>query len=102
MATLIFFIDDGREIAVPVEGRVMVGSAEGNDVQVEDADISASHAEIAKTSGGGYQLRDLGSATGTTVNGERVISRDLKHGDNVSFGRLRGRFFIQEATITLT
>lgn len=97
MATLIFFIDDGREIAVPVDGRVTVGSVEGNDVMVEDAGVSARHAEIAPTPVGGYHLRDLGSETGTKVNGERVASRNLQHGDEVSFGRLHGRFFIHEA-----
>lgn len=97
MATLIFYIDDGREIAVPIDGRVTVGSVEGNDVMVEDAGVSARHAEITCTSSGGYHLRDLGSEAGTKVNGHRVSSRDLLHGDHVSFGRLRGRFFIHAA-----
>ncbi len=97
MATLIFYIDDGREIAVPVDGRIKVGSIEGNDVLVEDAGVSPRHAEITHTPAGGYHLRDLGSESGTTVNGERVASRDLQHGDEISFGRLRGKFFLHLA-----
>ncbi len=96
MATLIFYLDDGREIAVPLDGRIKVGSTEGNDVLVEDAGVSPRHAEITHTPSGGYHLRDLGSESGTIVNGDRVVSRDLQHGDEVSFGRLRGRFFLHE------
>lgn len=97
MATLIFYLDDGREIPVPVDGRIKVGSTEGNDVLVEDAGVSARHAEITHTTVGGYHLRDLGSESGTKVNGERVTSRDLQHGDEISFGRLCGRFFLHDA-----
>ena len=97
MATLIFYIDDGREIAVPVDGRVKVGSAEGNDVMVADAGVCPRHAEISLTTGGSYHIRDLGSENGTKVNGQRVDSRDLQHGDDVSFGRLCGKFYIHEA-----
>ena len=44
MATLVFHLDDEREIIVPLNETVTVGSSEGNDVLVEDSSIAPSHA----------------------------------------------------------
>lgn len=92
MAKLVFSLDDGQVITVAVAGHMTVGSAEGNDVLVEDASIAAQHAEILPTEDGGFCLKDLGSTSGTKVNGDRITSRDLRHGDELAFGALRGRF----------
>jgi HD-GYP domain-containing protein (c-di-GMP phosphodiesterase class II) len=39
---------------------------------------------------GGFQIHDLGSTSGTFVNGERIKHRRLKGGDHIRLGRGRG------------
>ncbi|MFZ4765263.1 MAG: FHA domain-containing protein, partial [Roseimicrobium sp.] len=94
MASLVFAIEGQPDIVVPIVGAVTLGSADGNDVLVDDASISATHAEVGPTDSGGYQVRDLGSRNGTYVNGKRVRKHDLRDGDEVGFGVLRGYFVL--------
>lgn len=96
MATLVFVLEDEREIVVPVMGTVSLGSADGNDVLVDDGSVSPTHAEISVSVTGGFLLRDLGSFSGTFVNGRRVRSFPLCDGDELSFGALRGRFILED------
>jgi hypothetical protein len=63
----------------------VIGRVEGNDVVIEDDSISRRHAEIRK-SGPGYVVRDLESANGTFLNGERVSEAPLRPGDTIKFG----------------
>ena len=52
----------------------------------QDTDVSARHAAVFRQ-GPGYVVRDLGSATGTWVNGVRVRSdRSLENGDRIRLG----------------
>ena len=52
----------------------------------KDLDVSTRHAAILK-SGETWQIRDLGSANGTYVNGEKLTAdRQLHTGDQVSLG----------------
>ena len=55
--------------------------------------VSRSHARLERR-GGGYVLFDLGSTNYTRVNGEVVHERDLRHGDEVRFGRARCLFVV--------
>ena len=63
----------------------VVGRVEGNEVVIDDDSVSRRHAEVRK-SGPGYAVRDLNSANGTYVNGERVTEAPLRPGDVVKFG----------------
>ncbi len=63
----------------------VIGRVEGNDIAIEDDSVSRRHAEIRR-SGGGYLLKDLESANGTFVNGERVKEAPLVPGDVIKFG----------------
>lgn len=96
MATLVFHIDDEREIVVPLLETVSIGSTEGNDVLVEDSTVSPSHAEVSMSLTGSFVVRDLGSKSGTFVNGRRVKAHPLCEGDEVAFGSLRGHFVLDE------
>jgi hypothetical protein len=51
----------------------------------KDPDISPRHAAIHRL-GGGFELEDLGSATGTRVNGRPVTRARLRPGDHVQIG----------------
>ncbi len=89
---LIFDLEDGNHIDVPLEGKIMLGSTEGCDVLVDAEGIAGHHAEIYPAPEGGYWVRDLGSAEGTLINGKRVSFQQLVAGDRLNFGPLSGRF----------
>ena len=64
-------------------GRLTVGRGEGCDVRVDFPDVSAEHCRLS-WNGRAWRVRDLGSANGTTVNGEPVTGAgggELGHGD---------------------
>ncbi len=72
---------------------VVVGRiAEGNEIQISDDSISRHHAKLMRA-GRGYLVRDLGSANGTSVNGQRVVEQPLQTGDVVRFGTVEFDYF---------
>ncbi|NUP05790.1 MAG: sigma 54-interacting transcriptional regulator [Polyangiaceae bacterium] len=52
---------------------------------VPDRRISSSHAVLERTAQG-FRIRDLGSANGTRIGGERVEQANLHHGDIIQIG----------------
>lgn len=75
---------------VPAQVHV-IGRGEEADIQLNDASVSRAHARLSlgRT---GYQLVDLDSSYGTSVNGMRIKDVLLKTGDVVSFGKQALRF----------
>jgi hypothetical protein len=71
---------------VALQGVTRLGRDPGNDVVLTGEGVSPFHAQIAPD-GGGWTLQDLGGASGTIVNGERVVgSTDLDPGDRIVIG----------------
>lgn len=76
---------------VPLEsdrGEMSIGRSRENDLALEE-DTSASriHAAIQRI-GGSWCVRDLGSANGTFVNGQRLQGeRPLESGDEIAIGK---------------
>lgn len=64
---------------------VTIGRLPECTVCLADPNVSRHHAEI-RPRGMGFQLIDLGSTNGCTVNGVRVGERDLADGDQVRMG----------------
>jgi hypothetical protein len=63
-----------------------IGSSPRCEVYLfKDPDISPQHAALHQIPGG-FELEDLGSATGTRVNGRPVKRRRLRSGDQVQIG----------------
>lgn len=91
----------GHRLA-PVDKPIFtIGRGTGVDLQVDGAEVSREHAEIAKTSEG-YLLRDLESRYGTFVNGLRVTAQVLAHGDRIACGRHGvALLFLLDPTATL-
>ena len=70
---------------------VAVGRMSECDVVLNDSNVSRRHAEIRPTPDG-FALVDLGSTNGSRVNGVRVVQRDLRDGDELTFGNTRVTF----------
>jgi pSer/pThr/pTyr-binding forkhead associated (FHA) protein len=68
------------------DGGKTIGRAPGNDVVLENLLVSGHHARIDQA-GGEYIITDLQSKNGTYVNGARVSSVKLKHGDQILVGK---------------
>ncbi|WP_279426872.1 FHA domain-containing protein, partial [Anaeromyxobacter terrae] len=78
----------GTRSTVPFTGdEIVVGrAAEGVSVRLSDRDVSRRHARFLRVSGA-VHVEDLGSLTGTRVNGERITARRrLREGDLVQIG----------------
>lgn len=76
---------------VPLEGdRVTVGRAPNNPIQLpKDAHVSRLHAVLERYPAG-WSVRDLGSANGTFVNGQRLVAEHrLEDGDELRVGQTR-------------
>jgi pSer/pThr/pTyr-binding forkhead associated (FHA) protein len=68
--------------------RTSVGRNPSNDIFLDDATVSRSHAEFVRHHGQ-LVVRDLGSLNGTYVRGERVLDTVLHSGDEVRIGKFR-------------
>ncbi|MFT7518253.1 MAG: putative tellurite resistance protein B-like protein, partial [Kiritimatiellia bacterium] len=69
--------------------RLQIGRARDNDVQVRhDHGVSRRHCAL-ELGPDGWLVRDLGSANGTLVNGERVTTRRLLGGEELLVGGAR-------------
>ena len=90
-------IDDPTGRVVAVSESLTIGRADGNDLVIEAAAVSRRHARILKR-GATYVIEDLKSAHGTTVNGERVTTRELRSGDLVGLGPVALRFETGDGT----
>ena len=65
---------------------MVVGRDEEADIRVDEPLVSRAHARIERR-GGAFFVVDLGSTNLTRVNGEVVGERQLRHGDEIRFGR---------------
>ena len=73
----------------PFAESIVLGSSTSCDVQLDEPGISARHAEIRLLDGKSLLLKDLGSETGTLLNGERVDETLLGSGDEIRIGTSR-------------
>ena len=85
----------GTRLVELTADRSALGRAASNDVVVElDPSVSRLHAVIERYPTG-FCVRDLGSANGTFVNGERVVGeRRLRTGDEIRLGNSRLVFYV--------
>jgi hypothetical protein len=89
-AGIILVVEDeaGTRSVVPfADDAIVVGrAAEGVTFRLTDRDVSRRHARFLRLNGAVF-VEDLGSLTGTRVNGERISGRRrLRDGDLVQIG----------------
>jgi len=94
---LVWLRPDGEEVEFALAGSpLLVGRDEDADIRVDEPLVSRAHARIEKR-GGAFFVLDLGSTNLTKVNGEAVLERELRDGDEVRFARARCRFLAPPA-----
>ncbi|MCG3160706.1 MAG: hypothetical protein JMDDDDMK_01775 [Acidobacteria bacterium] len=102
-ATLHILLRDGSVIERDLkDGAVKIGKLPQNDIILDDASVSGSHAMIS-FEGGAYRISDLGSKNGTSLNDARITEpRALQHGDLIKMGHCTLTFRLKEAGDTLS
>lgn len=73
----VFSLDTAKEL--------LVGRREDADIQVRDDGVSRRHATL-RVLGEGAEIKDLGSANGTFVDGQKVNEARLVNGSRLSIG----------------
>ncbi len=78
--------DTSHAVELPAFGHVTIGRATDRLIRVDDATVSRCHARL-EVGGVDLWIEDVGSANGTSVNGERVSGRArVQPGDVVTVG----------------
>lgn len=93
-------------ISGPIEGgtfaltddEVSIGRGHSNTLPIDDASVSRRHCSIRKLAADRYEICDLGSTNGTTVNGIPIVERVLSDRDDVSIGDCRFLFLLSESS----
>jgi hypothetical protein len=83
-------LSNGQRVTLG-ERAVTIGRMPECDLILTDSNVSRRHAEIRPTPDG-FALIDLGSTNGCRVNGVQVTQRDLRDGDELTFGNTRMTF----------
>jgi pSer/pThr/pTyr-binding forkhead associated (FHA) protein len=85
--------EERERVYIPLRGVLVVGRVASNDIVIASPNVSRRHFEIRAT-GDGVRVTDLGSSTGTELNGRRLTSDSvlLSPGDILSVGGTRLTF----------
>ena len=68
------------------DGPLFMGRDASNQVEVSDPAVSRKHCCISTLSSGAFEIADLDSHNGTSVNGTKVSRRTIEHGDRIRIG----------------
>jgi pSer/pThr/pTyr-binding forkhead associated (FHA) protein len=89
---------EGTEIVID-QRRMTLGRGPGVDLAFENASMSRQHA-VLEFASDGFRLSDLDSTNGVEVNGKRVKSAHLHHGDRFVLGDQAFQMLIEEREVT--
>jgi hypothetical protein len=85
---------NGQQVTMELPSPVTtVGRDAASDIQFNIPTLSRTHFQIVYQNGK-YMVLDLGSTNGTLLNGSRVTSAELRHGDEIRAGDTVLHFFI--------
>jgi len=76
--------EEARDVPL-VQGRIILGRTEDNDLQIDSKFVSRHHAQIV-TYGDESIVEDLNSTNGVYFRGKRVTKHELSHGDVIIIG----------------
>jgi pSer/pThr/pTyr-binding forkhead associated (FHA) protein/tetratricopeptide (TPR) repeat protein len=101
MHKLIIEDDEGKAVVVPlIRDEISIGRQEGNTIRLTERNVSRRHARLVRREGR-YVLEDLGSHTGTKINGAPAKGPvPLSDGDHVVIGDYKLAIKIERPTTT--
>ena len=79
---------EGEKVKIPLDGPLLIGGKEGERLDLLEESAAYRHAKIV-AKGDKYVLEDLGSDSGTLLNGESVAISRLTEGDVIQIGETR-------------
>jgi two-component system response regulator GlrR len=84
----------------PVDGRITIGTAEGNQLVLTDGTVSRFHCEF-ELRGDGVVARDLGSRNGTLLHGVALREALVRKTVELEVGRTKIRLEVDEDAVTV-
>ena len=81
--------DEGKQLVrteILTENTIKIGKLSSSHVRIDDEQVSRMHAVVEVNGPQEVFILDLGSTTGTFVNGERVTKQRLQSNDRVELG----------------
>jgi pSer/pThr/pTyr-binding forkhead associated (FHA) protein len=87
-----------RQVALRIP-ETTIGRASTNDVVIDNEQVSRLHAVLV-SEGPSVTIRDLDSRNGVLVNGVKVMSQRLAHGDTLSIGNCQMRFLASDQDLS--
>jgi pSer/pThr/pTyr-binding forkhead associated (FHA) protein len=78
-----FLIVNGTQVFPLTKSVITIGRMEDNDLIIQEPQISRYHAKL-DAEHGQFNLTDLDSTGGTSINGTRITHKILNHGDVIS------------------
>ncbi len=95
MAKLFWLQPDKTIVEFPLKAEQnLIGRSSRCDIRIKHPGISAEHAVI-RVLPASATLEDLGSTNGTRVNGRRIETHVLRHGDQIGVGRENLMYFAE-------
>ena len=93
LATLVVLNTElaGREFAC-TRNDLKIGRSRQNDIVLDHASLSGTHARLLRDASGEWQIVDLESSNGMFVNGEAFGKARLRNGDLLELGEVKLRF----------
>jgi len=79
---------------------IRIGTAQNNDIVIEDETVSRHHAEITKDKFG-YLIRDLGSTNGTYVGNVQIKEVYISAQSSLRVGKTKIRFHAQDEKLDI-
>lgn len=88
--------DTNLQFPLEADQRLIIGRGADTATRLKDPKVSRKHCEI-RVEGGSVTVHDLGSASGTLVNGRKVSSKKLKSGDVIQIGETQLRLSLLDS-----
>jgi len=82
---LIASTSDGRQLAFPLDKKILVGRSRDCDICLQDSSVSRRHADISYD-GSRWSINDLASENGTYLDGRPITRAVLPQNSNIQFG----------------
>ncbi len=82
---------DSHELS---DKKIKVGKLASSQLHLDDPKVSRIHAVLERQGDGTYQAIDLGSASGTYINGTKITKGVVRNGDELRFGETTVRVTI--------